>query len=542
MFTEIIPHRRVPTKFPTFTYSIPEGVKVRIGQIVTVPFKKQKIIGVVWSIHGNPPSYPTRPIDSISQISLTDQQIGLVKWMHSAYGDASLASIIDLFIPEKILEPEGGVVNVMPPSSALRASEGKHHDTPPTLESFIKKLLAIKQSTLVIEKTTFPRKAFYDHLSKNLSANSQALFLFPEAFHILESAPQLPSFHGGLKEKEKSAIWNSVYKGEVQAISGTRASLFLPFKNLSLIVLDFEHSESYTELRKPNYRALNVAKKLSELWNIPLILISPTPKVETYYKVDDKLEWEEKENLAPVKIVDIADERRKGRMGLLGPAAMESLARTFSQNKQTLLFLNRRGEASAIICRDCGKTFRCETCSSPLTIHKEGLRCHRCGTSKPIPSACDSCGNTKLKQLGGGTESLEKEIKKIFEKAKMVRLDSETISSKKKQKEMDLKALTEADIIIATKMIDKPFNLPRLALSIAVLPDDLLHFPDFRAAERLMQILTHIRLLNPKNELLIQTFLPGHKLFKCIEQNKIEDFYKEELETRKSLKLPPFSS
>jgi primosomal protein N' (replication factor Y) len=540
MFAEIIPHRRVPSKFATFTYSIPEGEKVHIGQIVTVPFKKQKIIGVVWSIHGNPPSYPTRPIDSISQISLTDQQIGLVKWMHGAYGDASLASIIDLFISEKILELAEGVINIMPPSFALRASEGKHHDISPQLENFVKQLLATKKSCLVIEKTTFPRKAFYDHLSRNLPANSQALFLFPEAFHILESAPQLSTFHGGLKEKEKSAIWNSVYKGDVHAITGTRASLFLPFKNLSLIVLDFEHSESYTELRKPNYRALNVAKKLSELWDIPLVLISSAPKVETYYKVENKLEWEEKENLAPVKIIDIADERRKGRMELLGPTVMESLACTMAKNKQTLLFLNRRGEASAIICRDCGKTFRCETCSSPLTIHKEGLRCHRCGTSKPIPASCDSCGNTKLKQLGGGTESLEKEIRKIFEKAKIIRLDSETISSKKKQKELDLQALTEADIIIATKMIDKPFNLPRLALSIAVLPDALLHFPDFRAAERLMQILTHIRLLNPKNEVMIQTFMPDHKLFKYIEQNKMSDFYEEELSTRKSLKLPPF--
>ncbi|MBI2638498.1 primosomal protein N', partial [Candidatus Peregrinibacteria bacterium] len=318
---------------------------------------------------------------------------------------------------------------------------------------FAQKLLGLQRTTLVLEKTPLPRKDFYKTVEQWAAQKGQILFLFPEAFFAKQVTPHLQIFHGGLKENEKAALWKAIQDGSVSTIAGTRAALFLPFKKLSCIVLDFEHNESYQEIRQPNYHSMDVAEKLAELWKIPIIVLSSTPRVETWHKKVISGQWsvvniKEKNKLADINIVNMADERRKGNFGILAEGTIEKIARALAQKQQILLFLNRTGEATALLCRDCGKIFRCEKCSSALVIHGETeLQCHRCRVKKPVPASCDACGNTKLKFLGAGTERLEKEIRKIFAKASVVRLDRERL----KQAQSDI---SKTDIIIATQIID----------------------------------------------------------------------------------------
>lgn len=533
MFAEIVLHRRVPSKFESFTYQIPENLKVELGQIVRVPFKTQKISGIVRRLHEKTPPYPTKSLEIALPIVLAPRQMELAAWMSEHY-KCAFSKVIDFFIPEKIWnEPKKKPAEREKPK--FLRNQLSFEELNQVLQKFAKKLLEMPCKKLVIEKTLLPRKAFYNYLSASLPQDSQALFLFPEFSHIEQLNLDLPAYHGGLNETQKAAMWESIRTGGTKIIAGTRAALFLPFKNLSAIVLDFEHNESYFEKRQPNYHALNVAEKIAEMWNIPMIVISATPRVETWNRLEASIGWHEENMIGQTKIIDMRNERRRGNFGIFSDAAIENIASALAKNKQVLLFMNRKGEASALLCRDCGNVFRCASCTSALAVHSENqLKCHKCGTTQPMPDACGMCKNSQLKSIGFGTEKLENEIKKIFSKAQVERLDREIA-------EKGCPCPAKADILIATNIIAKPFDLPRLRLAIAVMPDPQLNFPEFRAGERLFQILTHIRLLCKNGELMIQTFMPEHSLYQNLTQNKIEDFYKNELAARKSLNLPPFN-
>ncbi|MEK9132617.1 MAG: primosomal protein N' [Patescibacteria group bacterium] len=559
MFAEIVLHRRVPSKFDSFTYEVPADLKIAQGQVVSVPFRNQKLPGIVRALHEAAPTYPTKVLESATELILGTRQMDLAVWMSKFYA-CGFSKVIDFFIPEKIWTPSKRVKKKAEAAAAEkipqeRVSEKIAPDEKPVevsgtrnenLEKLVKELLVKKENILVLEKTPMDLREISEEISRQSDSDDQVLVLFPELFHLKKFSENLPVFHGELNETRKAQIWESIRNGAPGVIAGTRAALFLPFKKLSAIVVTFEHSESYKEKRTPNYDALSVAEKLAALWKIPLIVTSQTPRAETWHKMLEnkfkKIEW-----IAPkaptVKIIEMADERRHGNYGIFADETIEKIARTLSQNKQVLLFINQKGEASALLCPDCGNIFRCGTCSSSLTVHKElDLRCHRCKTSSPMPSTCDKCGNANLKPLGHGTEKLEKEIEKIFSRAKIIRLDSGNFASRGK-KSVDEKLLEATDVIIATQSIDKPFTLPRLNLSVAVSPDPLLQFPHFRATERVFQLLTHIKnLTHPSGEFLIQTFLPGNPIFEYIKNDPIENFYEAELETRKSLSLPPFNS
>lgn len=551
MFAEIILHRRVPKQFESFTYRIPENTSVKLGQIVKVPFRKQKLSGIVRTIHQKTPSYPTKLIEEISELILPDWQMQLATWMSERY-KCSFAKVIALFVPEKVwprLRPRSARAMAgkwaFQPSKPLLQYQKENVGAP--LGNLTKNLLASPTPKLLLEETPLPRAALYQSLINAIPRDSQILFLFPEVFFLKQLAPQgAAHFHGDLPELKKASLWHAVGNCETRIIAALRTGMFLPFKKLGAIVLDFEHNENYNEKRVPHYHVLEVAEKISELRKIPLITISSTPRVETWHKIKtneyEKYEWNEPSLKTTISLIDMADERRSGNYGIFAERVIPKIAACLARDLQVLLFINRTGVAGALLCRDCGNIFRCESCSSALTVHAEGtLVCQKCKKKIPVPAACNACGNIKLKSLGFGTERLEKEIKSIFGKARVLRLDRETIS-RKKYSSLNEKNLNAADILITTQIIDKPILLPQLELCIAVMPDPLLHFPDFRSTERVFQLLTHIRhLLRKKGEMIIQTFMPEHALWKYMTENRIEDFYASELETRKSLSLPPFN-
>ncbi|MEK7524147.1 MAG: primosomal protein N' [Patescibacteria group bacterium] len=537
-FAEVILHRRVPSRFESFTYEVPPQLAVMPGQIVQVPFRNQKLSAIVRRLHQTPVPYAVKPIEAAQPVTLPPWQMELASWMSEHYACA-FSKVIDLFIPEKIWEPgkrkSPAVEDQNQNSQAAFSLPIKQN---PDVENIIKKCLATGRTTLLIEKTPLPRKTFYDHVQRLIPKDSQALFLFPEIFSVLEFGADLPKFHSELNETQKAKMWNHTAAGEVKAIAGSRGALFLPFKNLSCIVVDFEDHESYHELRQPHYDAVEVAQKISQLLHIPLIIISRSPRTETWHQAVsgtiEKCEWDTPPAASKVNIMDMANERRKGNQGFFAEKTLEQTAKCLAQNEQILFFVNRRGEASALLCSDCGNITRCAKCAGPLTLHTGNeLQCHRCKLHTPVPSFCASCKSVQLKKLGAGTQRLEKEMAALFGKASIVRIDRETVKDGWPKEK-----IAKADIIIATQIIDKPLDLPRLKLAVVVFADALLDFEDFRAGERAFQMLTHLQFL-AKEHLFIQTFIPEQELFGQI-QNGLESFYNDELATRKSLSLPPF--
>lgn len=542
MFADVILHRRVPSRFESFTYAVPEGMKLASGQIVTVPFGKQQLAAIVRSLHQNTPAFNTKAISKMLPATLPAWQLELAEWMAKTYG-SSFAQAIDLFIPENIWKGKEQEVfeqhESLPPAG----------ENIPTLQKFVDELLSTPSPKLVLERTQLPRSALYRELIACLPKGSQGLFLFPEVFSAKKFAGPCAVFSGEKKEKKKADIWHGVASSKISAIFGTRAALFLPFQKLLFIVLDMEENDNYTERRKPAYDGLEVAIKLSELWKIPLLTVSSAPRVTTWHKIEQKNMERRDWNATPpplLRIVDLSDDRRKGNREILSLTALEGIARALVRQEQVLLFMNRKGDAAAMICSDCHEVVRCESCRTPQTPHRDGtLRCHRCSQSMLPPSQCPSCHGVRLKTFGAGTERLEREMTNRFSHAQILRLES----GQKPSGALDFASLNEADILIGTSIVDKPLGLSRLKYAVVVSADQLLVFPDYRASEQAFQLLRHLEMMlaaeeheTRRPELLLQTFLPTHPLFQSLEKKTMEAFYTEELETRRRLSLPPFGA
>lgn len=553
MFAEVILHRRVPSSFESFTYEVPAGVDVTPGHMVRVPFKTQTLSGIVREVHANAPKYLTKAISEVMPLVLPEPQRKLAEWMATHY-KTSIAKVMDFFVPEKVwpAAPKKRAVKKKIKSEEaaaahLAATPWSTGTVDSRVQGFAKELLvaeANRTPRLVLERAPLARAAFYTSLAAELPQDAQILLLFPEVFSLLQCAPFAAPYHGELSENAKAHVWHGARDGSLKIIAGTRGALFLPFKKLGAIVLDTSHNDNYRERRAPYYHALDVARHMALTWNIPLIVLDPTPSVETWHtlqKGDYTLhEWNSPANQGEEKmpvIINMAHERRMGNYGMFAPSVIEKIAAALAQNQQALFFVNRTGEANAVLCPDCNNVLRCEKCKTPFTLHtSQTLQCHRCKKTQPMPEACPHCGNVAFKNLGFGTERIEQELRKTFGKAQIVRIESE--SEKNAPPFNDL--LENADLIVGTQVLNKPFNLPRIGLCVSLMPDPLLNFPHFRAEERALQILMRLKHLAHHGEFVVQTFLPGHRVFYALTQKGLIAFYDEELTTRKNLHLSPF--
>lgn len=566
-YVDVVLHRRVPKGLEFFTYIIPLGMEVKVGEGVHVPFRNQIIPALVWSIHQRRPSYNVRDIVKKAGFCLERWQMELALWMMSRYG-SSASTTLDFFVPEKRWKYEDFMRRHGEKVADLKKDEGnkkivhkiittktqknliKNSKTPISIKKFIQSNVLKVGPHLIIEKSPMERGLFYKTVESLLPAEKQLLILVPEIFYAEHQAEEYITYHSGLREVRKALIHEAVATSQVKTILATRMGLFLPFKNLGAIILDYEHAESYREQRSPAYHALEVAQEMAALLNIPLIVVSATPRVETFYLAQTSTTpytvhtWEDDESESrEVELCDMVNERRGGNRGLFAQTTLQKIASALQKNEQVLLFAHNKGEASALFCTDCGAVVRCEKCKTIKRPYREGiLACHQCGIKEAAPLICPACGNTRLKNIGFGTMKVDLEIQNVFGKAHTLRFDGDTLAALKTapRKEIE-KSLQDADIIIATSAIEKPLNLPRLSLVVAVLPDGLLQFPHFRASERLFQILTHLKnLTKPGGKLIIQTYSIEQPLYKRIAENNAEAFYGDELITRKLLGFPPF--
>jgi primosomal protein N' (replication factor Y) (superfamily II helicase) len=395
-----------------------------------------------------------------------------------------------------------------------------------------------------------------------LARNDGVIVLVPEiiltaqvvARFIARFGDRVALLHSALSAGERFDEWRRVLDGVADVVVGSRSALFAPLERVGLIVVDEEQEPSYKQESDPRYHAVDAALELGRITGAAVVLGSATPRVVTYEAARKgelvPLALPERVGelpLPPTTVVDLRLELRTGNRGTLSQALREALQRTVAAGEQAILYLNRRGFATVVLCRDCGYVAKCPACEIPYAYHADGsLVCHRCGRREAkSPERCPACGSARIKQLGVGTQRVEEEVRAIVPRAKVIRLDRDAIRAKGAHAAAYQRMRSgDAQVIVGTQMLAKGFDLPGVTLVGVVNADTILNLPDFTAAERTFQLLTQVLGRSGRGEAggrgIVQTYLPEHYAIRAAAAHDYAAFAEAELEGRRRFGYPPF--
>lgn len=367
---------------------------------------------------------------------------------------------------------------------------------------------------------------------------------------------QVAVLHSRLSSGERFDEWLKIRRGEVKIVVGARSAIFAPFQRLGVIIIDEEHESSYKQEENPRYHAREIAQWRIKEHHTALVLGSATPQVESYYaarKGEYRLVNLHKRvhgrPLPEVEIVDLREELAQGNRSMFSKSLRESLIGCIDRGEQAVLFLNRRGYSTFVMCRDCGETLSCPHCEISLTYHETNrtLRCHYCGYASQLPKRCPHCESEHIRHFGTGTQKVEAELVKAFPGIRVIRMDVDTTSRKGSHERLlnDFGA-GRGDVLLGTQMIAKGLDFPKVTLVGVIAADSMLHLPDFRAAERTYQLLTQVSGRAGRHEypgkVIIQTYSTDHYSIQAAAEHWIEDFYRHECNLRKLHLYPPFQN
>jgi len=364
--------------------------------------------------------------------------------------------------------------------------------------------------------------------------------------------------HSRLSPGEQFDEWRRIRDGEFDVVIGPRSAIFAPQPDLGLIVIDEEHEWTYKQQDSPRYHVRDVAIKLAELTGAVVVLGSATPDVETYYhaqrgdyhllQLPERVTPSEGAFLPQVEIVDLREELKAGNRSLFSRSLSQAVTEALANREQVILFLNRRGTASFIQCRNCGFVLRCKRCEVALTYHfaNDMLVCHQCNYRVPVPQVCPQCLSPRVKFLGIGTQKVEQEAGYTFPQARLLRWDSDVTKRKHSHEEILSKFRAhKADVLIGTQMIAKGLDLPLITLVGVVSADTGLNLPDFRAGEKTFQLLCQVAGRAGRGSLggrvIIQTYSPEHYAIQAAAKHAYASFYDTEINYRRQLHNPPFN-
>jgi len=365
--------------------------------------------------------------------------------------------------------------------------------------------------------------------------------------------------HSRLSLGERFDEWQRIRDEECDVVIGPRSAVFAPQPDLGLIVIDEEHEWTYKQSDKsPRYHARDAALKLAELAGATIVLGSATPDVESYYhaqrgdyqllRLPERVVPKEGSPLPQVEVVDLRDELKARNFSIFSRSLSRAITDALANKEQVILFLNRRGGATFVQCRDCGFVLRCRRCDVALTYHftEDALRCHQCNYRMPVPQSCPQCHSRRIKFLGIGTQKLEQETARAFPQARLLRWDSDTTTGRHSHQEiLDRFRSHDADILIGTQMVAKGLDLPLVTVVGVVSADTSLNLPDFRAGERTFQLLSQVAGRagrgGPKGEVIIQSYSPEHYAIKLAAGHDYATFYDKEIGYRRQLQNPPLS-
>lgn len=440
-------------------------------------------------------------------------------------------------------------------------SEEKNKLTP-LQEKVVKEIIDSSDTVYLLHGVTGSGKTevYMTLIEEGIKRGKQSIVLVPEISLTPQTLARFEKrfgkrvavFHSALSEGEKYDEYRRVARGEVNVIVGTRSAIFAPLKDISYIIMDEEHSDSYKQENSPRYDTKMVALERCKYHKAKLILGSATPTLESYaralkgvYHLVNLKERVGGRSLPKVEFVDMnkALATAKGHFSL---ELIKRIEETLRRGEQVILLLNRRGYSSVLSCKNCGYVMKCPNCDISLTYHKTNnmLRCHYCGYATTYPKVCPECKEEALRDLGVGTEKIEEEVKSLFGNSKVLRMDVDTTSKKNAhQKIIESFGKGEANILIGTQMVAKGLDFPNVTLVGVLNTDTSLMIPDFRSSEATFDLLSQVagRSGRAKEGLVVfQTYNKDHYAISCASNHDYLTFYKEEMAIRKMMKYPPY--
>jgi len=497
-------------------------------------------------------------------IHLSRQQTIVSKTELTEASGASAAAIKALIDKDVFIADERTVSRLLDTEDELDENFTLSEKQTEALSS-IKKQFNTKDVVLLHGVTSSGKTQLYIRLIEQMLANDrQVLYLLPEialTTHIVERlrhyfGNSIGVYHSRFNDNERVEVWQKVLKGEYRIVLGARSSVFLPFENLGLIIVDEEHESSYKQYDPaPRYNARDASIFLGNLHHAKVLLGSATPSFESYYNAQtDKyglVELHERfggVELPKIEVVSIIQEtKNKTMQSHFSSVLMLDIEQALAKKEQVILFQNRRGYAPVIICKTCAYTPKCINCDVTLTYHKSSgkVHCHYCGYREDSPTICPACGSAHLEQKGFGTEKVEDELSMLLPDARIARMDLDTTRSKMAFQNI-LNDIEEKkiDVLVGTQMVAKGLDFPDITVIGIISADSLLKYPDYRANERGFQLLAQVSgragRRGKQGKVVIQTYDPTHRVIKQVIENDYLDLYNTEMAERKGFKYPPF--
>jgi len=395
-------------------------------------------------------------------------------------------------------------------------------------------------------------------LVPEISLTPQTVERFKARFSSGKLQTLVAVLHSHLSAGERHDEWHKIRQGRARIVIGARSAIFAPVEPLGLIIVDEEHEHTYKQEEAPRYHARDVAIMRGQMENAVVVLGSATPSMESFYNCKKGkftlLELPERvdnQKMPYVRVVDMRQAMRDGKgPPLFSPQLKEAITQRLERGEQTILFLNRRGYSTSLLCPKCGYVANCPNCSVSLTYHRteQKLSCHICGHNEKVPAVCPEpkCKNPAIRFAGTGTQKVEEVLAKLFPKARVKRMDADTMKRKDDYRHVlgDFRA-GKIDILVGTQMIAKGLHFPNVTLVGIIYADSALHQPDFRAGERTFQLLTQVAGRagrgDVEGEVFVQAFTPFHPAIQYARRHDFVGFYEQEIEFREQLKYPPAS-
>jgi primosomal protein N' (replication factor Y) len=552
----------------TFYYLPLENVNPQsfVGKRVKVPFANRILTGYVItlkSINSDDTSninFKT-VIEVLDKESLITQEIielsnYIVNNYVCSFGEA-LAAIVPISMKASKRE--------LKPKNAKETNVGKEHILNfwqsnavslinPSLEKNLNSCFLIHGVT-----SSGKTEVYIKIIQKALTIGKSAIMLIPEISLTVQFVNIMAQrfgeilgvWHSGVSDTVKYQLFLKARSGKLKIMLGARSAIFAPFKNLGLIIIDEEQEHTYKQEQKPSYDAREIAKWRAKYNNGVVVFGSATPSLETYKDaLDNKItliEMRERvgqKSLPELKIVSLKD---RFKSSLFIPETVQAISDTIVRKEQTMIFLNRRGYSSTIMCKKCGNVYQCPRCSISMVFHRnpDNLQCHYCGTTKKLPPTCPICKCRDITVFGTGTQKVEDELKKLFLNARIFRLDGDIATSKKNYDIAynGIKNL-EFDILIGTQMIAKGFDFPKISLVCVLDADTSLYLPGFKSVERTFQLITQVSGRSGRGDVkgtvIVQTNHSSHYAIECAKKHDFVSFYNMEIEQRRKLNYPPY--
>ena len=556
--------QRIPVLFPVALgcYDYVHDTTLPVGTFVRATLGKKKLLGVVWDKKTDEsfPENKLKPIIEVLQLpTLPQKTIHFINWV-AGYTMNPLGAVLKMALHPEIEKVSKKPCVFLPPNpdfSAISFSAAQ--------EKAVKQLLALKDfQVALLDGVTGSGKTevYFEAVAEAIRAGKQVLVLLPEI--ILTTAwlnrfekrfgVQPALWHSSITPKTRRDTWEAVRAGTAQVVVGARSALFLPFHNLGLVVVDEEHDASFKQEDGVLYNARDMAIVRASQAPCPVILASATPSLETYCNAIDgryqHVHLPERFAGAQLPNIELVDMRQKGKgpIKFISKRLQEELKSKMESHEQALLFINRRGYAPLVLCRACGARLQCPHCSAWLTQHKSSgiIQCHHCGYTRQMPTECPVCHEKdSLVACGPGVERVAEEVLCLFPNARIAEITSDTLTSPQQFTDLlDRVQNGMIDVLIGTQMLAKGHHFPNLTLVGVIDADMGLAGGDLRAGERTFQLLNQVMgragREAKKGLALLQTYAPDNLILKALKENNRDAFLREEMTTRKLLKMPPY--